>query len=42
MQKKYTHRSRLRGEGFKPPQAAVVKHHGGERLEIVAAIDCGR
>jgi len=27
-----THRSRLAGEGFKPPKGAVVKSHGIERL----------
>jgi len=26
-----THRSRLAGEGFKPPKGAVVKSHGAER-----------
>lgn len=27
-----THRSRLAGEGFKPPKGAVEKSHGTERL----------
>ena len=27
-----THRSRLSGEGFKPPKGAVVKSYGAERL----------
>jgi len=27
-----THRSRLTGEGFKPPKGAVVKSYGIERL----------
>ncbi len=27
-----TYRSRLAGEGFKPPKGAVVKSHGTERL----------
>ncbi len=27
-----THRSRLAGEGFKPPKGALVKSHGIERL----------
>ena len=27
-----THRSRLAGEGFKPPKGALVKSHGAERL----------
>jgi len=27
-----THRSRLTGEGFKPPKGAVFKRHGVERL----------
>jgi len=30
-------RSRLAGAGFKPPKAAVVKSHGGERLGKVTA-----
>ena len=31
-------RSRLAGAGFKTPQAAVVKSHGGERLGKVTAV----
>jgi len=27
-----THRSRLAGEGFKPPKGALVKSQGAERL----------
>ena len=27
-----THRSRLTGEGFKPPKGALAKSHGAERL----------
>ena len=27
-----THRSRLAGEGFKPPKGAIVKSYGTERL----------
>jgi len=30
------HRSRLAGEGFKPPKGALVKSQGAERLGKVA------
>ena len=32
-----THRSRLTGDGFKPPKGAVVKSYGAERLGKVHA-----